>query len=77
MGSPLLRGGSVIPVVQAAHDGHGDQFPFAFENCQGGRLATQSLMRPTGVVVLLQVLPQEPFEMSLTQHDHMVQQLSP
>ncbi len=70
----------MVPVVEASEDGDGDEHRgtsgVRWGLYRDWRLATQALVWPGNVVVLLDELPHHPLEVSLTQHDHMVQQLS-
>jgi hypothetical protein len=41
----LLRGGAMVAMVQAAHNGDGDEFAFARRSLRPRRFAGQSLVR--------------------------------
>jgi hypothetical protein len=56
-------------MVQPAPYRHGDEFAFAAEDLLHWRLPAQSLMRARRMVILREVLPEQPFQVSLVQRD--------
>ena len=67
--------------MQASQYRNGNEFALARDFWRLGvrnrRVTRQALVRPGQVIVLFDILPKQPFQMPLAQHDHMVKELSP
>ena len=66
-----------MAVMESAHHRHGDEFALTRRRLRHRRFSGKPLMRSRGVVVVLDELSQEPLQVSLVEHDHVVQQLPP
>ena len=77
----LLRRHSLIPMVKSAEDRRGDQLGAPDDRSIGlglwnRRVAIESLVRPSYMVVVFDELTQQPLQVALAQDDHMIQKLS-
>ena len=70
-----------LPMMQTSQYRNGDEFAWAREfwrRCmRNRRVAVQALMWSCDVIILLDELSQQPFKMTLVEHDHMVEHLAP
>ena len=74
-----LRRYSHVLVMQAARHPDRDQFARArdlwYRVMRLGRITPQTLVRPVGVIIFLNEFSKQTVQMTLTQHDDVVQQL--
>ena len=78
-GSDILRRNPLVAMVQAAADRECNQFARAFKRlgplAGNGRVAVQSLMGSSNVIVLGDGFLEQPIQTALAQHDDVIQQL--
>jgi len=51
--------------METTDHGYGDEFALAGQSREGRRLAAEALMGPRRMVILCQVLPEQPLQMPL------------
>ena len=76
----LLRGNATVGVVKSFENRrcHESRMPWSARErgvAWQGRFAGQSLMRPFGVVIVVDELAEEPFKMAFAQWDDMIEKL--